>query len=227
MKTRHFGDDRVSVRIPGRHDLAGFDGIAIADRDHGAVRNLVALTLATELVDHAQFAGARYRDPVTLLVMHGLQVVQTRRALALHFHRVGGSRTRCRTTDVERTHRQLRARFTDRLRSNDADRFTHVDAMTTRQVAAVTLRAHAIAGLAGDRRTDLDLIDAFLLQQLDQLLVDQRAGRQNHDRIVARLHHIVGHHAAEHALAQTFDDIAAFDDRIHHQAIDRAAILLP
>ena len=150
--------------------------IAVADGDDGAVRNLVTLALAAELVDHAQFAGTRYRDPVALLVVHGLEVVQARRALALHFHGVRGSRSRRRATDVERTHRQLRAGFADGLRGDDADRFTHVDAMTTREVAAVALRANAIAGLAGDGRTHLHLVDAFLFEQLDHLFVDQRAG---------------------------------------------------
>src|SRR5690606_17387013 len=148
-ETRHFGHDRVGVRVPGGHDLAGLDRIAVLHRDHGAVRDLVTLTLATELVDHAELAGARGRDPVALLVVHGLEGVQTRGALALGFHRVRSSSSRRRTTDVERTHRQLRAGFTDGLRGDDADRLTHVDAMTTRKVTAIALRAHAVAGFAG------------------------------------------------------------------------------
>ena len=47
---------------------------------------------------------------------------------------------RRRTTDVERTHRELRARLADGLRRDDADRFADVDHVAAREVAAV---AHA------------------------------------------------------------------------------------
>ena len=180
-EARDLGHDRVRVRIPGRHDLARADRIAVADADDRAVRNLVALALATEFVDHAELAGARGRDPVALLVMHRLQVVQARRALALRFDRVRRCGSRRRATDVERAHRQLRARLADRLGRDHADRLAQVDAMTAREIAPVALRADAVARPAGDRRTHLHLVDAFLLEQLHQLLVDQRAGR-DHDR---------------------------------------------
>src|SRR6185503_10984475 len=41
-EARHFGHDRVGVRVPGRHDLARADRIAVADGDDRAVRDLVA-----------------------------------------------------------------------------------------------------------------------------------------------------------------------------------------
>ena len=51
----------------------------------GAVRNLVALALATELVHHADLARAGHRNQVTLLVLHGLDVMEADRALVAHF----------------------------------------------------------------------------------------------------------------------------------------------
>jgi hypothetical protein len=113
--------------------------------------------------------------------MHRFQVVQARRALALRFDRVRRCRSRCCATDVERTHRQLRARLADRLGRDHADRLAQVDAMTAGQVAPVALRAHAVARATGDRRTHLHLVDAFQLELLHHLLVDQRTGR-DHDR---------------------------------------------
>ena len=53
----HFGDDRVGVRIPGRDSLAGGDMRALTDVDLRAVRDLVALALTAEFIDHADFAG--------------------------------------------------------------------------------------------------------------------------------------------------------------------------
>src|SRR4051812_4681213 len=100
-------------------------------------------------------------------MVHGLQVVEAHTAPALHFDRVRSCSSRRSTTDVERTHRQLRAWLTDRLRSDDTHRFAHVDAMSTREIAAVALRANAIASFASDWRTHLHLVHAFLFEQLD------------------------------------------------------------
>ena len=58
-------------------------------------------------------------------------------------------------TDVERTHRELRARLADRLGGDDADRLADVDHVAAREVAAVAQRADAAAGLAGEHRADL------------------------------------------------------------------------
>jgi hypothetical protein len=50
------------------------------------------------------------------------------------------SRSRCRTTDVERTHRQLCTRLTDGLCRDNADSLTFVDDVTTRQITTVAVR---------------------------------------------------------------------------------------
>ena len=47
------------------------------------------------------------------------------------------SGSRRRATDVERTHRELRARLADRLRGDDADRLADVDRAAAREVASV------------------------------------------------------------------------------------------
>jgi hypothetical protein len=58
---------------------------------------------------------------------------------------------RCRTTDVEGTHRKLRTRFADRLRGDHTDCFTGVHQLTAAEVTAVALGAQAITGFAGQR----------------------------------------------------------------------------
>ena len=70
---------------------------------------------------------------------------------------------RRRSTDVERAHRELRARLADRLAGDDADRLADVDLVAAREVASVALGADAAAGLAGEHRADDDLFDARLL----------------------------------------------------------------
>ena len=70
-------------------------------------------------------------------------------------------------TDVERTHRELRAGLADRLRRDDADRLADVDHVATRQVTAVAQRADAAPGLAGEHRADLHAVDAGVVDDLD------------------------------------------------------------
>src|SRR5690606_15208993 len=51
-------DDRMHVRIPARDELTRLHGLAILDAQRRAVRYLVALALAAEVVDDRQLAGA-------------------------------------------------------------------------------------------------------------------------------------------------------------------------
>src|SRR5690606_5879970 len=122
-------------------------GLAVLRTERRTVRHLVALALAAELVDDGELARARRRDAMTLLrVRHGLDVDVADRARALDLDAVYGSGPRSGATDVERAHRELRARLADRLRRDDADGLAAIHAMTASEVAAVTLRADAVLG---------------------------------------------------------------------------------
>ena len=146
----------------------------------GAVGDLVALALAAEVIDHADLARARHRHQVPLLVLHGLDVMEADHALVAHLDAAGRRRARGRAADVEGAHGELRARLADRLRGDDAHRLADGDRPAARQIAPVAVRAHAVARLAGDRRAHLDLVDALGLEQPHQLLIEQRAGRDQH-----------------------------------------------
>src|SRR5690606_23826679 len=141
----------------------------------------------------------------------------------LHLDVVGGRGPAGGTTDVESTHGQLGTRLTDGLGGDDADRFTDVDLVATGQIAAVALGADTVAGFAGDRRTHHHFVDAVALDELDPLLVDQGTVRDD-DFVTARLRHVLGNHAAEYALAERFDHVAAFDVRSHQQTVFGAAV---
>src|SRR6185369_1904268 len=147
---RHFGHDRVSVRIPRCRDLPAHYAVAFLHADHGAVRNLVALALATELVHHTDFARTGHGHEVTLLVLDSLDVMEADRALVAHFDARSGSRSRRRATDVERAHRELRARLADRLCGDDADSLADADRTTAAEVTAIARRAHTVARGARD-----------------------------------------------------------------------------
>ena len=74
------------------------------------------------------------------------------------------------TTDVERTHRELRARLADRLGGDDADGLADLDQLAAGEVAAVAAAADAAAGLAGEHRADLDLLDTGFLDGVGQVV---------------------------------------------------------
>src|SRR5262249_3667305 len=118
------------------------------------------------------------------------------------------------TADVEGTHGELRARLADRLGGDDAHRLADVDGRAAGQVAAVALAADAGLGVAGQHRTDAELLDTGLVDLLDLDLVDQLA-RLGDDRAVQRVDHVVERGAPEHALAQRLNDVAAIDHRAH------------
>src|SRR6516225_12292557 len=79
----------------------------------------------------------------------------------------------CRSTDVERPHRQLRSRFADALSSDNADCFAKFDHASGRKIAAVTLSTDTALGFAGKHRTNLQLLHANLHQSLSLSFLDQ------------------------------------------------------
>ena len=76
------------------------------------------------------------------------------------------------TTGVERTHRQLRAGFANRLGGDNADRLADVDLLAGGQRTTVALRAGADLGLTGEDGTAHDLRDAGG-NQLGELIVTE------------------------------------------------------
>src|SRR5690606_24089418 len=129
------------------------------------------------------------------------------------------------TTDVEGTHGQLGTRLTDGLGSDNTHRLTDVDQVTTSQVATIAGGAHAVAGLAGDRRTHDDLIDTVGLDEGDQFRLGDGTGGRN-DFCRARLGNIVGGNPGRYALAQRLDDITASHMRLHDQSLVGATVHL-
>jgi hypothetical protein len=178
------------------------------------------LALTTEVVSDGQLAGTGHGNQVAIGSLNVLQVVQTD-IPPFFTWTLSAAGTACRTTDVERTHGQLGTRLTDRLGSDNAD--LHRCSPGDREPGhAVALGADAVAGFAADRRTHDHFVDAVQLDELDPLLVEQGAGRNddvlgpglNTSRAMTR----------PSTLTQRLDNVAAFDVRSHQQAVLGAAI---
>ena len=144
---RDLGEDRHRERIPLGEELARLDRVAVARPvQPGAVGQAVALALAAGLVDDDELAVAVHDDPVVLSRLTTLDVLELDDAVVARLERrlLGADLTDA--ADVERTHRQLRARLADRLGGDDADRLADVDHVPAGEVAAVAQRRRCRAG---------------------------------------------------------------------------------
>src|SRR3546814_18726004 len=77
------------------------------------------------------------------------------------------------------------ARFTDRLRGDDADSFTDVHRRAAREVTAIAFAAHAQRRFADQRRTDLNRLDFGVLDPLRHRCVEQGAHRRDDIDVLA------------------------------------------
>src|SRR5690606_29418171 len=128
------------------------------------------------------------------------------------------------TADMEGTHGELGAGFTDGLSSDNADSFTDIDRGTTCQVATIASRTAALTQVANQRRANADRLDASLFDDVDVLFLEQDALGSNQltrDRVID----IVRSGTAQNALAQRSHDLTCVNDRLHGQATLGAAIL--
>ena len=75
---------------------------------------------------------------------------------------------------MEGTHRQLCTGLTDRLSSDDTNRFTDGDGLTVREVGAVALLAHAVFGAAREDRANLDALYAGVADDIGFFLAHER-----------------------------------------------------
>jgi len=128
-----------------------------------------------------------------------------------------------RATDVERTHGELRARLTDRLRGDNADSLADVDRGAAGKVTTIALGADALFGLTHQRRADPRSLRAGFLDQLDRGFVQQIAVGGN-DVAIAILQ-VFSQGAAQDTLAERGDRRATLHDRAHFQRAFGAAIL--
>src|SRR5207253_8127949 len=109
----------------------------------------------------------------------------------------------CGTTDVERTHCELRSRFTDGLRGNDADRFTDLDQLSSREVAAVAADAGAAPRFACQHRADFHALDTGRLNRAGQVFRDLLVDFDDHFAFI--ILDLLERHAADNAISQGFD----------------------
>src|SRR5262249_35504528 len=134
---RELREDRVRERIPLDEHGTRLDLLLRLDLELGAVHDRIALALAAPLVGHADLAVAVGGHEVPVPVHDRTQFVELHYARALRLVLGRLDDTAGRAADVERPHRQLRARLADRLRGDDTDGLAELGQTARAEVAAV------------------------------------------------------------------------------------------
>ncbi|SCJ53739.1 Uncharacterised protein [uncultured Ruminococcus sp.] len=119
---------------------------------------------------------------------------------------------------VERTHRQLRARFADGLGRDSADRFADIYLAARAQVAAVALSADTVTAVAGKDGTNPDLIVIF--SDFFRLVGHDFFINRNDDFARIRVDQGFRRRTAFDSFFQRFNDAVAFDDSRNFYAAD-------
>src|SRR5208282_2179176 len=130
---------------------------AVLDAVHGA--------FGAVGIEHGDDQVAGHRDQIAVRIAGDVQVLDLDVALEVRLdERL--LRDLRRAADVERAHGELGPRLADRLGGDDAHRLAHIDRRAAGEIAPIALAAAAAGGLAGQHRTDLDLLHAGIDQPL-------------------------------------------------------------
>ncbi len=165
-------EDREGERIPFGKDLAVCDVFAVLAPEARAVDDMVALLLAALFVNDGDEPGAVHGNGGAAATFDVLKVHELDDAVVARFKRRALGDARSRSADVERAHGELRARFADRLRGDDADGFAEFDHAAGGKVTPVAQRANAAAGFASEHGTDAHALDTRALHLVGKLLGD-------------------------------------------------------
>ena len=157
------------------------------------------------------------------LALNRLQTDEADCAIGLGFQTRLLGDSRCRTADVEGTHRELGSGLADGLRSDDSGSFAEFDEAAGGQVAAVAHHADAALGFAGQHGTDFYPLDAGGLDRAGEFFGDFLIDIDDYVAVV--VFQFFKRNAAYDAVAQRLDDFASFDDTRDVDAVDGAAIV--
>ena len=131
---------------------------------------------------------------------------------------------RRRAADVERPHRQLRARLADRLRGDDADRLADFDHACRWRGRG---RSTSCRRRGGDAQVSTERIFTFSMPASSMRCARSSSISWLASMIVSpreRVDELLERDAADDPVAQRLDDLAAFDDGPRLDAVERAAV---
>ena len=128
-----------------------------------------------------------------------------------------------RAADVEGAHGQLRARLTDGLRGDNANRFTDIHRRTAGEVAAIAQAAHTLTRITGQHGADFHLLHARFFDALRLHLINQLMTRDD-DLTRFRISHIFLRGTAQDAFRKRGNHFRAIHRRTDGKPAFCAAI---
>src|SRR5580692_2744877 len=218
-----FGQDRERIRIPFEQGLVALHGRAVFGQNACAIHHLIALLLAVLVVHNRDDAVAVHGDQFARLAANGLDADVLGESVELRILRRLLVDSRSGSTDVERTHGELRARLADGLRRDHAYGLAALHQATGRQVAPIAGHANTALRFAGEHRADFDALNAGRLNRRRQLFSNLLIHAYDHVAFIILL--IFERDAAHNAVAQRLDDFAGFDDGLDEDALAGSAIV--
>ena len=190
------GQNRNGVCIPPEQLLSGFDFGAFGHDDVRTVRHGVFFELAPLGVDDRNLSVSLQCDPAFgsgLLLsaflalaclfdnfLDGIEVAVLQRTGNRGDNLVLDDRTRCHTTGVEGTHRQLRSGLADGLCGDNTDGKAFFDELTRREVGTVAFGTHAESAFACQGTADTDGLHAQFLDSQRNLARDDLVFANDH-----------------------------------------------
>ena len=193
----------------------------VGETDHRATHDVVGLELAPVFFVDGDGAVLVERDKGVIGRLDGAQVIVMNDPGSLGLDDGLLEGTRSDPTDVERTHRELRAGLADGLGGDDADRFADLGHAIGGEVHAVALRTATTAAFAGENRTDLELLVTDVVEAEGNGLVDHLS-RADDDFFA--VDHLLGRNAAVDPGLQVDDFLVTFVDGLHENPVGSAAI---
>src|SRR5215471_4113824 len=127
---------------------------------------------------------------------------------------------------MEGTHRELRARLTDRLGSDDTCSFSQFNLRPGRQIAAVAVDANSVFAFASQHRTYFDAFHSGTLNLPRFDLIDLVIGAHEQFLGILGVGNIVAGMPADQPFAQPDDFVFAFINGLHPDAVARTAVIL-
>src|SRR6516164_2305598 len=216
--------DREREGIPFRQDLPVVDRIAVVHAQTRAIHHVVALLFAALLIQDGNEPGPVHGNQRSAAALNVAQVNELDHAVVLGFERRPLAHTRSRSTDVERTHGKLRARFANGLCGDDTHGLAKLYHASGREVAPITQSADSAARFAREHRTDAHPLDTGGLDGVGQFFADFLVDFDND--VAFEVLDAFERNAAHDAVAQRLDFDARFDNGFDEDAIGCAAVVL-
>ncbi len=221
-----FGENRHVIRIPLHEGVALLHLGAVLGRndradDHDVVFQFTSVVAengnGTVFVEHDVVAILQFDQPEVVVMDHPVVLGLDLRDLE-HLRR--------RAADVERPHRQLRARLADGLGGDDADRFAELDECTGGKVASITINANTVLAFAREHRADAHAVNARSLNAPGLFLVNFLVRANEKFLRVRRVDDVVAGEPAHKPVGQFNDFVFTLINRRNPDAVRRTAIRL-